>query len=63
MRYDVMKIEFFGTFFQRSSRLIKVMVKLWGGVSILNEGGDANVYPFIDFLLILLDFIDLYRFY
>ena len=55
-----MKIEiFFGTFCQRSSRLVKVMVKLWGEVSsILIEGGQANVYPFIDFLLIFIDFID-----
>ena len=35
------------------------MVKLWGGVSnILIEGAHTNVYPFIDFLLILLIFID-----
>ena len=54
-----MKIEFFfWTFFQRSSRLVKVMVKLWGGMSsILIEEGQANIYPFIDFLLILLIFI------
>ena len=52
-------IIFLGTFFQRSSRLVKVMVKLWGGMSsILIEGGQANIYPFIDFLMILLIFID-----
>ena len=55
------KLNFFGTFFQRSSRLVKVMVKLWGGMSsILIEGGQANIYPFIDFVI---DFIDFYRFY
>ena len=50
-----MKIDIFlEPFFQRSRRLVKVMVKLWGGVSsILIEGGQANIYPFIDF----------YRFY
>ena len=58
---------FFGTFFQRSSRLVKVMVKLWGGVSsILIEGVRPTFihllifYWFYWFLSILLIF---YRFH
>ena len=31
-----MKIKFFLNIFQRSSRLVKVMVKLWGGVSSIH---------------------------
>ena len=45
-------------FFRNFSSTIK-MVKLWGGVSnILIEGGQTNVYPFIDFYRFYWFFID-----
>ena len=50
---------FLELFFQRSSRLVKVMVKLWGGVScILIEGVRSTFIQLLIFLLILLIFID-----
>ena len=64
------KLIFFWNFFQRSSRLVKVMVKLWGGVSsILIEGVRSTFiqllifYWFYWFLSILLIFYRFYRFY
>ena len=67
-----MKIEIFWNFFQRSSCLVKVMVKLGWCVWYLNWRAQANVYPFIDFIdfyrfywffIDFIDFIDFYRFY
>ena len=66
---DVMKIEIFlELFFQRASRLVKVMVKLWGGVSsILIEGIRPTfiqllifywIYQFYWFFIDFIDFID-----
>ena len=61
---------FLGTFFQRSSRLVKVMVKLWGGMSsILIEGVRPTFiqllifYRFYWFLSISLIFYRFYWFY
>ena len=66
-----MRIEILGEFFQRSSRLVKVMVKLWGGVSsTLIEGVRPTFIHlfifFIDFYRFnwfFIDFIDFYRSY
>ena len=58
---------FLELFFQRSNRLVKVMVKLWGGVSsILIEGVRPtfiHLLIFYWFYWFFIDFIDFYRFY
>ena len=53
-----MKIDIFLEHFSLS-RLGKVIVKLWGGVSSILFKGQASVYPFINFFIDYIDFLSI----